>query len=144
MPFLTVFVAATEVSHSVNTAHLEEWDAHHRESWIQSDVEAAVAIKQCRILAVFLQIFLVSKEHRNSCAVLAGKENLLGCVILRIEIDLRCTEHLRCVRLDIIFINRRRECERGESIENLRLFVATNNACRAECRELNLMLQSAV
>ena len=91
VPVFTVFAATTQVDLCVDTAIFEEWDAHCTETRVEADAETTVSVEEYRIFAVFLQIFLIGKEHRNFYTVFAGKEYLFRHKIIRVELYFRCT-----------------------------------------------------
>lgn len=51
--------------------------------------EAAVTVEEYGVLAVFLQVFLIGKEHRDFHTVLAGIEHLFGHEVVRVELYFR-------------------------------------------------------
>ena len=73
------------------TAIFEEWDAHCTETRVEADAETTVSVEEYRIFAVFLQIFLIGKEHWDFYTVFAGKEYLFRHKIIRVELYFRCT-----------------------------------------------------
>ena len=91
MPIFTVFTTTAQVYLCVDTSIFEEWNARGAEARVEADAEAAISVEEYRVLAVFLQIFLISKEHRNFYAVFAGEEYLFGHKIIRVELYFRGT-----------------------------------------------------
>ena len=91
VPVFTVFTTTAQVYLCVDTPIFEEWNAHGAEARVEADAEATVSVEEYRVFAVFLQIFLISKEHRNFYAVFAGEEYLFGHKIVRVELYFRGT-----------------------------------------------------
>ena len=94
--YYTKTVQFQDINYQLNqnedkTAIFEEWDAHCTETRVEADAETTVSVEEYRIFAVFLQIFLISKEHRNFYAVFAGEEYLFGHKIIRVELYFRGT-----------------------------------------------------
>ena len=86
MPLFSVFSPAAKIGHGIHAPHFHPGDATHAEAWCDGNVEAAVAVQQRRIVAVQLQAFLVSDEHRHLRAVFTGVKDLCGFVVVLIEL----------------------------------------------------------
>ena len=86
------------------TAIFEEWDAHCTETRVEADAETTVSVEEYRIFAVFLQVLLISEEHRNLHTVLAGEKHLFRYEVVRVELHFRGTVQFVAVLVHIIFI----------------------------------------
>ena len=123
VPILAVLVAATQVHLGINAAILDEGQARSAEARIERHVEAAVTVQEGRVVAVFLQAFLIGQEHRDFGTILRGDKDLLRNVVVRLEVDGGRAEHGGGVVVDVVLVNRGREDERGESIEHFGFFI---------------------
>lgn len=139
MPFLSVLVATAKVHLGIDAAVLDEGQTRGAEARVEGDVEAAVAIQEGRVSAVFLQAFLVGQEHWDLGAVFRGDEDLLGDVVVRLEVDGRCPEHGRGVVIDIVLVNRGGEGEGCEGVEHFRFFILAAESDGAVGRQGNLV-----
>ena len=86
VPALTVLRTTTEVDDDINAALLKPREVHRGKAWGQGDVKAAVAIHQCRIIAIAFNATLGNNKHRDLCAILGLEENLLDIVVGWLEV----------------------------------------------------------
>ena len=105
VPVFTIFAAAAQIHHRVDTTSFQERNALRRETGRQADVETAVTIQIHRIFAIALQAFFVSEEHGNARAVLAFEKYLFASIFIRIEIELRAHVQFRLIFGQIVFEN---------------------------------------
>src|SRR5262249_46686692 len=123
MPVFPILAATSQVWLRVDAPHLQPDDGRNRKPGRERNIESTVGIQQSRILPIQLQPFLVRQKHRHTRPVFAVVENLLGFVLLRVEIYLRLLEYRTLARLRIVAINRRRRNEAREGIE--RFFICS-------------------
>ena len=107
------------------------------------DVEATITVQDRRIVSVELQPLFVNDEHRDASAVLARVKDLLGFVIVRpVAGNLRRPEHARPARRDVVFVDRRRDIEGVERVENeLVIVLAMKSGCGARARQSDFVFQ---
>ena len=139
MPFLTIFVAATEVHLGIDAAILQEGQTGDGEAWIQGDVESAVTIEEGGVRAVFLQVLLIGEEHGDLGAVLAEDKDLLGGVVFGLEIDFGSTEHGGGVGVDVILEHGHRIDEGSEAVVDFLFIVTAAEPDLAEGGQVDLM-----
>ena len=119
MPFVAIFCTTTNVCHHIHATIFKERNAVHVERWREADVETAVSIKQCRVLAIEFHALLVGDEHRHACAVFAGVEHLFGDVAIAVELHVGLPKEFRLACSHIIRIDRTRSSVAGEVVEHL-------------------------
>ena len=89
MPFFAKLATTTQVGHHVNSI-----SPGSTEGWRQADIETAIAVEQGRILPVVDNVLFACNEHGHFGAVFAGVPNLFRGKQIRVEVNLRCFEHL--------------------------------------------------
>ena len=107
VPSLAVFTASPQVGHGVDAVVLEQDDVGDIEVRGGAGVEAAVGIKKGWTLSVEHEPFLVNDEHGDLGPVFARIEDLLGLIVVRIELDLGLAEDLGSSGRNIIFVDGR-------------------------------------
>ena len=144
VPVLTVFAAATQVDLGIDTAVFEERDTVGAEARIETDTETSVPVEEYRIFAVFLQVLLISKEHRNLHTVLAGEKHLFRYEVVRVELHFRGTVQFVAVLVHIIFIGSAGNGERGKSEEAFLVILVAAESYRTERGQFDFLQLLAV
>ena len=103
MPFLAVFATTAQIGFSIDTAVLEPQHAVGRETGVERNIEASVAVEINGIVTVTLESLAVSQRHWYLGTVSRGIEHLLGNVVIRIEaVDFGSHVDFRCIVVNIV------------------------------------------
>src|SRR5205085_6915937 len=105
VPFFAVLAATAQVRHRVNATHLQPGRDRRRKGRRDGNIESAVTVKNCRVVAIFLESFPIGQEYRHLGAVFALIEDLLSRELVRFEIDLRTKENRALAALEIVAVN---------------------------------------
>src|SRR5947209_8296916 len=131
VPLLAVLAAAPHVRRRIDETLFEKRETRRTEVRRRRDVEAAVAVEHRRVSAVELQSFFVNEEHGNARAVLARVEDLFGLVVRRLEArNFGRVEDGGVARGDVVAIDRRREVEGREGVEDYAVVLQSAEAAR--------------
>ena len=133
MPVFTILATPTQVNLCIDTSIFQERNTGCREARIKADIETTVTIKEHGILAILLEILLISQEHRYLRSVFAGIEYCHKLV--RIKVNLRSTENLVGIRIHIIFISSTGYGKWSKSEETFLIILISSETYRAKWRQ---------
>src|SRR2546426_1581450 len=119
VPLFTILAAAAHVCRGVNESLLEQRQSERAEARRVCEVESAITVKHCRVIAVELDSFFVNQKHRHLRAVFTRVEDLRRFVAGRFESrDFRLSEQRRLLSGDLVFVNRWGKVEGRESVKS--------------------------
>ncbi len=146
MPLLAILATATQVHVGADAAavHHGKQGAGVGEGGVEAHVEAAVTVEEGGALAVALEALLVDEEHGDAGSVLAVEEDLLGHIVVALEVDLGLEEEVALARLQVILVDGTGEGVTGETVEDLLGVLLGAEADRAVSGQLDLADQLAV
>src|SRR3954470_2542026 len=96
MPRLAVFTAAAEIGNGEHATVLQKTEPSGRETGRQTNIEPAVTVKNCRVVAIALNSLLRCQKHRDRSAVLRGIFDLLDDVRIEIDVGVNSRPLLGC------------------------------------------------
>ena len=85
VPRFTVFTAATNIGHGINAAHLKPRCNGATETRSDTDIKAAVTVKNGRGTAVEYGVLGVRNDHGYAGTVLGCVEHLLGLIVVAVK-----------------------------------------------------------
>src|SRR5262245_26679434 len=119
VPLLAILGPAANAGRHVDDPLFEQSNPKRAKCRRYGNVEAAITIQKRRIVAVEIQALLVDNKHRHSSAIFTCVEDLFRFVILSAEaLNLWGPEQARTARRDVVFVDRRRNVQGVERIEN--------------------------